>query len=403
MELTKFPPDIYKGFEPKDKKPLYKEVKKIVVKAILTGDEMAALEGTHFNDAEKGKINRDSNGNIKVMIKGSSNKKESYTIFDTDVDIYTVDSHTGKEKLLAKLRKQVIDPHTVKIGWEGFWITAAPSRNRGAAAGPIDVKGKYWKHKNPTDINGWSAKYKLDGKTKSNMRVNNNVFSSVLGYFDATPFMKLPCRLTSYTSRFWKYYKHGLPFIQAIDDCFRELVPDRYRLQRSAAEEKPLLHIPGTSFSSVTVNRNFQTALHKDAGDFKEGYGNLSVIERGKYQGGYTLFPQFHIGFNVRTGDFLAMDVHEWHTNTEMYELPSDKSFNKNLPRIHKDDLETGTLGAEKPYTRVSFVCYLRDKLRSCNNHDTNEYFKKIGFNPKAMTLKKNDIHGKRVTRKKTE
>jgi hypothetical protein len=403
MELTKFPPDIYKGFEPKEKKPLHKQVKKIVVKPALTADEIAALEGTHFNDAEKGKIHRHANGNIKVMIKNSSNKKSPYTIFDTDVDIYTIDNESGKEKLLAKLRKQVIDPAKVKIGWEGFWITAAPSRNRGAAAGPIDVKGKYWKGKNPTDINGWSAKYKLDGKTTSNMRVNNNVFSSVLGYFDATPFMKLPCRLTSYTARFWKYYKHGLPFIQAIDDCFRELVPDRYKLQRSAAEEKPLLHIPGTSFSSVTVNRNFRTALHKDAGDFKEGYGNLSVIERGKYQGGYTLFPQFHIGFNVRTGDFLAMDVHEWHTNTEMYELPDDKAFNKNLPRIHKDDLETGTLGAEKPYTRVSFVCYLRDKLRSCNNNETNEYFKKLGFNPKAMTLKKKEVHGKRVTRKKTE
>jgi hypothetical protein len=398
MELSKFPPDIYKGFQPKEKKPLQKDVKKVVVKAVLTAEEMVALEGTHFNDAEKGKVRRNSQGNIQLVIKGKD--KSVYTIFDTNVDIYT--EKDGKEVLLAKLRKQVIDPATIKIGWEGFWITAAPSRNRGAAAGPIDVKGKYWKGKNPTDINGWSAKYKLDGKTTSNMRVNNNVFSSVLGYFDATPFMKLPCRLTSYTARFWKYYKHGLPFIQAIDDCFRELVPDRYKLQRAAAEQKPLLHIAGTSFSSVTVNRNFRTALHKDAGDFKEGYGNLSVIERGKYQGGYTLFPQYGVGFNVRTGDFLAMDVHEWHTNTEMYELPEDNAFNKNLPRIHKDDIETGTLGAEKPYTRVSFVCYLREKLRECNTKDTNKYFKKIGFNPRAMTLKTKKDISKRQTRKST-
>jgi hypothetical protein len=397
MELTKFPPDIYKGFEPKPKKPLHKTAHKVVAKPALTAEEIQALEGTHFNDADH-KVSRDSDGNIKVHIKGSG-KPALYTIYDTDVDIYTEEG-----KLIGKLRKQVLDPDIVKIGWEGFWISAAPSRNRGAAAGPIDVKGKYWKGKNPTDINGWSAKYKLDGKTLSNMRVNNNVFSSVLGYFDATPFMKLPCRLTSYTTRYWKYFNHGLPFIRAIDECFKELVPDRYQQQRKAAEEKPLLHIADTSFSSVTVNRNFRTALHRDAGDFKEGYGNLSVIERGKYQGGYTLFPQFNIGFNVRTGDFLAMDVHEWHTNTEMYETAEDKEFNKTLPRIHKDDPETGTLGAEKPYTRVSFVCYLREKLRQCNTQDTNKYFKKIGFNPRTMTLKLKKASGSSglQTRKKT-
>jgi hypothetical protein len=397
-ELQKFPEDIYKGFDPKPAKPLKRDVKKVVIKPVLTDEEMTGLEGTHFTDTDHA-IKKDSNGNFKVNVKGTKNPSQLYTIFDTDTDIYAeVD---GKEKLLAKIRKQVLDPEIIKIGWEGFWITAAPSRNRGAAAGPIDVNGKYWKGKNPTDINGWSAKYKLDGKTLSNMRVNNNVFSSVLGYFDATAFMKLPCRLTSYTSRYWKYYKHGLPFIRAIDSCFKELVPDRYALQRKAAEEKPLLHIADTSFSSVTVNRNFRTALHKDAGDFKEGYGNLSVIERGKYHGGYTIFPQYGVGFNVRTGDFLAMDVHEWHTNTEMYETAEDKEFNKTLPRIHKDDIETGTLGAEKPYTRVSFVCYLREKLRKCDNHATSKFFKSIGFDPKRMTLKAKTSKGKRITSKK--
>ena len=97
----------------------------------------------------------------------------------------------------------------------------------------------------------------------------------------------------------------------------------------------------------------------------------------------------------------MAMDVHEWHTNTEMYETAEDKEFNKTLPRIHKDDPETGTLGAEKPYTRVSFVCYLREKLRQCNTQDTNKYFKKIGFNPRTMTLKLKKASGSQ-TRKKT-
>lgn len=363
-DLTNFPPDIYIGLSiPKTTKPLRKDVKEVIVKSILTEEEMKKREGTYFDEKEVNKI------------------------YDEDVDVYA--EIDGKKQLLAKLRKHVIDPETIKTGWEGFWITAAPSRNRGAAAGPIDVKGKYWAKKRPTEIKGWSAKYNLKGTADgvSKMRVNNNVFSSVLGYFDATPFMKLPCRLTSYTMRYWKYYKHGLPFIYAIDNCFKTLVPDRYALQRKAAEEKPLLHIPNTAFSSITLNRNFRTALHQDDGDFREGYGNLSVIERGKYHGGYTLFPQYGIGFNIRTGDFLAMDVHQWHCNTELYETEEDKKFNKTLPRIHKDDLETGTLGADKPFSRVSFVCYLREKLRKCNNSETRKQFKKIGFNPTKMTL----------------
>jgi hypothetical protein len=362
--LTKFPPEIYQGLAlPKTAYPIKKNVKEVIVKPKMSDEEIKAKEGQYFDEDSVD------------------------TIYDEDVDVY-VETPQGK-KLLAKLRKQVIEPDIIKTGWEGFWITAAPSRNRGAAAGPIDVKGKYWSGKNPTEIKGWSAKYKLNGKKTSLMRVNNNVFSSVLGYFDATPFMKLPCRLTSYTMRYWKYYKHGLPFIHAIDDCFKTLVPDRYAQQRKAAEQKPLLHIHGTAFSSITINRNFRTALHRDAGDFREGYGNLSVIERGSYHGGYTLFPQFKVGFNVRTGDFLAMDVHEWHANTKLYETEEDKKANKTLPRIHKDDVETGTLGSEQPFSRVSFVCYLREKLRACKNSETRKHFRKIGFNPVKMTLRK--------------
>jgi hypothetical protein len=360
--LTNFPPEIYQELQiPKKARPLKKSVKEVVVKPCMTDEEIKAKQGTYFTE------------------------KDVDTIFDEDVDVY-VEDNDGKKQLLAKLRKSVLDPEIIKTGWEGYWITAAPSRNRGAAAGPIDVKGKYWSKKNPTEIRGWSTRYIQGGKV-SKMRVNNNVFSSVLGYFEATPFMKLPCRLTSYTMRYWKYYKHGLPFIRAVDSCFRSLVPEKHTLQKKAAEEQPLLHITGTAFSSITINRNFRTALHMDDGDFKQGYGNLSVIERGHYHGGYTLFPQYRAGFNVRTGDFLAMDVHKWHCNTELYETEEDKKKNKGLARIHKEDMETGTMGSEKPFTRISFVCYLRDKLRKCNTGQTRKYFKEIGFNPKSMKL----------------
>ena len=357
-----YKPEIYEGLQipSTPAKEVKGKVREVVLEPVMTNDEIKAREGTYFTD------------------------KEVKEIFDEDVDVYGKDGDT--KKLLARFRKHVLPNDLIKTGWEAYYQTAAASRNRGAAAGPIKVNSNYWKKRKPTDINKWSARYMQDGKL-SKMRVNNNVFSSVLGYFEQTPFMKLPCRLTSYTQKYFHQYRHGIPFIQAIDKTFKKLIPDRHAKQLAAASEKKMFKVADTAFSSITINRNFQTALHMDDGDFREGYGNLSVIERGKYSGGATLFPRFGVGFNVRTGDFLAMDVHEWHCNTELFESPEDKAFNKKLPKIHHDDEKTGTMGGEKPFTRISFVCYLREKIRGCKPSETQAYYTRINFHPEKGSL----------------
>ena len=361
-----FKKEIYDGLQipTTEAKPVKVKVKEIVLEPVMTNDEIKAREGTYFTD------------------------KEVKTIFDEDVDVYGKDASTGAKKLLARFRKHVLPNSLVKTGWEAYYRTAAASRNRGAAAGPIRVTSNYWKKRKPVDINRWSARYMEKGN-KSKMRVNNNVFSSVLGYFERTPFMGLPCRLTSYTQKYFHQYKHGIPFIQAIDGTFKRLIPDRHAKQLAAAKAASNYRVADTAFSSITINRNFQTALHMDDGDFREGYGNLSVIERGKYSGGATLFPRYGVGFNVRTGDFLAMDVHEWHCNTELYETAEEKKYNAALPKIHNDDISTGTLGGEKPFTRISFVCYLREKLRGCKVADTKVYYNRIKFDPELGSLVK--------------
>ncbi len=339
-------------------------VKQVTVKPVLTNDQIKAREGTYFDE------------------------KDANTIFDEDVDVYG-EFEDGSKKLLARFRKNVFDHDLLAESWKAFYKTAAPSRNRGAAAGPIQPKSNYWKKRKPVEIQGWSAKYTQNGKV-SKMRVNNNVFSSVLGYFESTPFMGLPCRLTSYTQKFFKEYTAGIPFLKAVDNCFKVLVPDAHAKQLKRAKSNPTYQIDNTAFSSVTVNRNFRTALHRDAGDYSEGFGNLSVLEYGQYSGGYTIFPRFGVGFNIRTGDFIAMDVHEWHCNTEMTETPSQKEYNKKIPAIFGTSVETGTLGQDKPFTRISFVCYLREKLLNCKPSETHAYHKRVGLG--SMTRKKNKL-----------
>ncbi len=368
-----YDPSIYDGLQiPKTTRPVKQKVLEVIVEPKLTDAQIKAREGEYFTE------------------------KDADKIYDEDVDVYTVDPETKEKTLLARFRKSVIPHDLIKLGWEAFYATAAPSRNRGAAAGPINIKGAYWSKRKPTEISKWSARYVQNGKV-SKMRVNNNVFSSVLGFFERTPFMGLPCRLTSYTQRYFHQYKHGIPFIQNLSALFEKLNPEQFTAQMKRAKKQPAYQIPGTAFSSVTINRNFRTALHMDDGDFRGGFGNLSVIERGWYQGGYTLFPQYKIGFNVRTGDYLAMDVHRYHCNTEYTETAADKAKNKKLAKVHFEDAATGTLGADKSFTRISFVCYLREKLENCNTKETEKYYKSIQFDPVKGALKKEGTRKKKA------
>lgn len=332
-------------------------VQTIVVHAQATDEEFSKYEGTWFEEKDVSKIVKE------------------------DADVYGVEAD-GTKHLLAKFRKEVISKDLVQEGWDAFRFAANPSRNRGAAAGPIDLKGKYWGRRKPTETVKWSTRYFQNGKV-SKMRVNNNVASGVVGFYEKTPFLGLPCRMTSYSRGNMKNFLHGMPFLTRIDELFQKLEPTAHKKQLALAKKHSMYQIADTAFSTVTVNSNFRTALHKDAGDFKEGFGNLSVIEWGKYHGGYTLMPRFKIGFDVRTGDFLAMNVHEWHTNSPMYETEEDKKYNLTLPDIRTRDPNVGVAGSNHRYQRLTFVCYFREKLVDCEEAKTREYYAREGFDEK--------------------
>jgi len=325
-------------------------VKRLFVQKILTDKEVSNLEGTWIDESH-----------IKLPLV-----KE-------DTDVYYNDN--GIYKLLLKFRKNVISDDLIDIGWQSYKDLAKPSRGRGASAGPINSSGLYWSKRDLVDTKKWSTGYMIKGK-KSKMKVNNQVASNPVGFYEASNnFSKLPCRLTHFTRCNFKKYNEGLPFIQRIDQLFQELIPNAHMKQLERANLTNNFKIPNTSFSTVTINRNFRTALHKDAGDFKGGFGNLTVIERGKYHGGYTVFPQFGIGIDLRNNDFVAMDVHQWHSNTELYETESDKLFNSTLKSEFNDNSEIGTAGIYEKYTRLSFVCYLREKIINCDNDNPVQSF----------------------------
>jgi len=330
---------------------------KIIVDKILTDAEAKGLEGTWINESH-----------IK------------YPIIEEDTDAYYIED--GEEKLLLKFRKKVITDNEIRIGWNAYKDLAKPSRGRGASAGPINVDGQYWSKRKVVNNKKWMTNYITPKGEVSKMKVNNQVASNPIGFFDADNKMcKLPCRLTHFTRTNFEKYQEGFPFLQKIDKLYKELMPKAHKRQLDRANKKPLLKIPFTSFSTVTINRNFRTALHRDAGDYREGFGNLTVIERGKYHGGYTVFPQFGVGINLRNNDFVAMDVHQWHANTPMYETDEDKAYNEAIPKVYKDNPDIGTVGLYELYNRISFVCYLREKIINCPDDIDPRFLTKSGHN----------------------
>ena len=331
-------------------------VKQITVKKIISDKEISNFEGEYFS--------------------------ENYynLILDENIDVYKENG-----EILLKLRKKII-PEKVCIEAVNSYRDAAKKRheNRGASAGILD-RGKMAKYIGEF-VNPGKFRTKFVSGTSgvlSKQATSNLSPSNIAGFYDR-PDRNLkgkgaPCRLTAYNRDYPELWKKSLPFLKKCNDMFKELVYDRYVVQMNRAKETPEFLIEDTCFSTITLNYSWQTALHRDAGDFVKGFGNLIVLEdhdnQNTFEGCYTGFPQYGIAVNVRQGDFLAMDVHEWHCNTEL--IPKhQKIFGK------WSDIEI----RNKWYlNRLSVVCYLRDNMIRCKNMNTN----------KIQLLKSNDTYDK--------
>jgi len=312
-------------------------------------------------------------------------------LLTSDCDVY--DSET--KKVVLKFRKNVIKE--TELAWKHTSHLAKASRGRGAAAGPIDPESVYWKKRDIYFKDKWAAKYmvkdkKNGGMKKSAMKVNNEVASNPIGYYGATKSMGLdmPCRLSHYTKTHMDDFRGAMPFFQEVSQQYKKLLPDKFYDQWNRARLNNF-HIKETPFSTVTINRNFRTAIHQDAGDYG-GYASLSVIEEGKYHGGYFVLPQYRIAVDLRHGDYLVCDVHQYHANTELFETPEDKEYNDTHPSSFRDNLEVGVLGLNNRFSRLSYVFYLREDIINCKNSYDKYYISLVGMEERQKRFEGTDF-----------
>jgi len=297
-------------------------------------------------------------------------------VIKNSCDVYYKDQN-GNLKCLLKFRKKVIPMNECKNAFTALYEQAQKlNSNRGSAAGLLDKKRLPSYAKNITKQDKFRVYYKdANGKLKKD-NIGNIVKSNIIGYYDQPDRnlvgkMKNPpqCRQTSFTRDEVEKWHSVLPLLKSINNQFKSLTPNEYKKQYQRCNETPKYKIKDTAFSTVTVNYNYRSACHKDAGDYPEGFGNLIVLEKDKctdgnicqYEGGYLGFPKYKIAVDVRQGDFLAMDVHEWHCNCKLIcKNCNNTECNGKIENKIKSDKEH--------YGRLSLVCYLRNGMIKCKN-----------------------------------
>ena len=331
------------------------KIKTLVLHPILTDKEIEKKEGSYFPE---------------------SHYKH---IITSDCDVYGYDDNSKEKHLLIKFRKGVIPLDICKRAFIALEKHAQHrNHNRGAAAGRLNLNrlpkyiGKITKRDN------FRIFYKTRDGKKTRDNIGNMAMSNIAGYYDKpdrNEYQKLKnkhtktitsarnkskskskgydalgipmCRTTQFTKEEIDKWSDTIPLIIEADKQFKQLIPDRHAIQLQRANKTPQYQIEKTAYSTITLNYDWRTALHKDKGDLDEGFGNLIVLEKSKsgfsdcpgYTGGFLGFPKWGVAVDVRQGDFLAMDVHQWHCNTPIQ--------------------GTG---------RLSVVCYLRKGMLKCAN-----------------------------------
>lgn len=226
------------------------------------------------------------------------------------------------------LRSEVMKVYPEYYGWFDKWVDGLSNKPKELVREEARMVAEKW---------------------ASTTNYAKSVYSGVAGWYDRYP--RIPYgRATSYTEKNPELFELAYPFLQTLNKGFRELLPWRWNNQREAADKlDPRFLVPGTVFTTITVNKTFRTACHRDAGDLDAGLSNLLVLGTGEYTGGYLVFPEYRIAVNVRPGDLLLVNNHEIiHGNTPIVlNNPDDPACE-----------------------RISVVCYFREKMLELKSYE---------------------------------
>jgi hypothetical protein len=174
-----------------------------------------------------------------------------------------------------------------------------------------------------------------------------SVMSGIAGYFDRYP--RIPHgRVCAYNDKNPEKFKLAFPYLNKLNALFKEHLPIRWGNQRREADKlDPRFLVSDTVFTTLTVNHNWRTACHRDAGDLHEGFSNICGITGpdGKgWKGAEFLLPEYRIAIDLQPGDMLLVNNHGG---------------------IHGNDALIG-----EDNDRLTLVCYFREKMVELQSWD---------------------------------
>ena len=155
----------------------------------------------------------------------------------------------------------------------------------------------------------------------------NEVFSSVVGAMDRQVMVPY-CRVTDGTKQRFDKFLAERSYFHEVNELFKELMPNQWNFLKkifidNISDER--FNLLGTVFTTITVNKDFQVAYHRDGNNCADACAAVTSINRGSYDGYDFIFPEFRLGFEIRTGDLLIGDNQKYiHGMTPMTNQTKD-------------------------------------------------------------------------------
>jgi|TARA_R110000744_G_scaffold379386_1_gene497264 hypothetical protein len=191
--------------------------------------------------------------------------------------------------------------------------------------------------------NTWDKEASEVSTMISDTNYAQTVLSGIAGYFDRYP--RIPHgRACGYNEKYPEKFAKCFPYVNKLNDVFKKELPVRWGAQNQCAQKlDPRFRIDKSVFTTLTINYNWRTAGHRDAGDLSSGFSNISGIGKG-WKGFIFTLPEWKIGINLQPGDLLLVNNHE--------------------------GIHTNTAGIGEDNDRVSIVAYFREKMLNLQSYE---------------------------------
>jgi hypothetical protein len=139
--------------------------------------------------------------------------------------------------------------------------------------------------------------------------------SGIVGFWEEPNY----CRITEFSRDDAEGWQDIQFLLRDLCRVYRDTAPERYAAQKRVWNlTSPDFRIPGTVFTTATVNRNAIHPPHRHEENLSLGLSVMTVLRRGDYSGGLFLLPEYNVALDLQDRDVILFESSAEHANTPM-------------------------------------------------------------------------------------